>query len=438
MQIVSRPIRCLCGHVRVPGDKSISHRAAMLGAVAEGVTEVTGFLNSLDCRATLTVLETLGVRIEADWDEVSGRLSIEGAGGVFKAPARVLDFGNSGTSLRLMSGLLCGQNFASVLTGDESLRRRPMQRIAEPLALMGADVRISAGATPPVEIHPVPKLCCIDYRLPVPSAQVKSCLLLASLFAEGVAVVSENTPTRDHTERMLTAFGVAVSVQSGRIEFAGKAPLRATQVEVPGDLSSAAFLIVAACLADESELLLKNVGINPTRTGLITILKMMGADIEVIQKTAGQGLANEVYADLLVCASRLHGITVPLELVANAIDEFPALFVAAACAEGVTRLSGAAELRFKESDRIQAMADGLTACGIEVEAKPDGLVVTGGSIEEGRVNSYGDHRIAMAFAVAGAVSKHGVRVDSCEQMDTSFPGFAATASAVGLDLERVR
>ncbi len=440
MRIVSRPVERLYGRVRVPGDKSISHRAAMLGAVAAGVTEVTGFLNSLDCRATLAALTALGVKIEADWDAVSGRLRINGAMGKFKAPAAALDFGNSGTALRLLSGLLCGQRFASVLTGDESLRRRPMRRIAEPLALMGADVRTGAAGTPPLEIRPVPKLRCIDYRPPVASAQVKSCLLLASLFAEGVTVLTEEAPTRDHTERMLAAFGAPVSAARGRLEFAGKAPLRAACIDVPGDLSSAAFLIVAACLAGAGELLIDNVGVNPTRTGVIDILKLMGADVEIVRRRdqPGRGRAGEAVADLRVRASRLHGIAIPRELVANAIDEFPVLFVAAACAEGVTELSAAAELRLKESDRIQAMADGLAACGVAVATRPDGLTVTGGGIEGGRVDSRGDHRVALAFAVAGAVSRRGVAIDGCEYMDTSFPDFAATARAAGLDLEQSR
>ena len=440
MRIVSRPVECLDGRVRVPGDKSISHRAAILGALAEGTTEVAGFLNSLDCRATLASLEALGVRIESSWNGVSGALGIEGTAGKLKAPRGALDFGNSGTSLRLMSGVLCGQDFASVLTGDESLRRRPMRRIVEPLARMGAAARTGAGGVPPVEIRPVPGLRCIDYRLPVASAQVKSCLLLASLFAEGVTVLTEDVPTRDHTERMLAAFGAPVSVKAGRIGFSGKIPLRAARIKVPGDMSSAAFLVVAACIAGEGELLIENVGVNPTRTGLITILKMMGADVEIVhgRDSAGCGFADEAVADLRVRASRLHGVTIPRGMVAGAIDEFPALFVAAACAEGVTELGGAAELRFKESDRIRAMADGLSACGVRVEEKPDGLTVTGGGIEGGEVDSHGDHRVAMAFAVAGAASRRGVTITGCEQVDTSFPGFVTTARALGLDLEQLR
>ncbi len=436
MQLVSRPAGCLHGRVRVPGDKSISHRAAMLGAVAEGVTEVTGFLNSLDCRATLAAVTALGVEVEAVWNTTAGSLRIKGAGAKgLKAPSRPLDCGNSGTALRLMSGLLCGQRFPSVLTGDESLCRRPMRRIAEPLALMGADVRIATDGTPPVEIHPVRALHCIDYRLPVASAQLKSCLLLATLFAEGTTVLKENTPTRDHTERMLKAFGAPVSAVAGRVECAGSPPLKATTIGIPGDLSSAAFLIVAAVLAAEGELLIENVGVNPTRTGALEILKAMGAKIEV---SAKRGRGGEPIADLLVRAAPLQGIVIPRELVANAIDEFPVLFVAAACAEGTTELHDAAELRLKESDRIQAMADGLAACGVGVETRPDGLTIRGGGIKGGRVNSRGDHRVAMAFAVAGSVSERGVVIDGCDNIDTSFPDFVATAAAAGFDLERVQ
>ena len=326
MQITSRPVKRLHGKVQVPGDKSISHRAAMLAAVAEGVTEVKNFLNSLDCRATLAAVEALGVEVAAAWDNVSGELRIKGAAGRFKAPAGALDLGNSGTSLRLLSGLLCGQDFASVLTGDESLRRRPMQRIAEPLALMGADVRTVAG-TPPVEIYPVTQLHCIDYRLPVASAQIKSCLLLASLFAEGTTVLTGEISSRDHSERMLVAFGAPISAQHDKISLTGGGRLHAAKIDVPGDLSSAAFLVVAACLVDESEVLLENIGMNPTRTGVIDILKMMGADIEIIDQHERGG---EAVASLRVRASRLQGVTVPQDLVANAIDEFPVLFIAAA------------------------------------------------------------------------------------------------------------
>ncbi len=437
MRIVSRPIERLSGRVRVPGDKSISHRALIFGAVAAGCTEVTGFLNSSDCRATLAAVAALGIEVEACWHgAASGDLRVTGAGaGGFKAPAHALDFSNSGTSLRLMSGLLCGQGFASVLTGDESLCRRPMRRIAEPLALMGADVRISAAGTPPVEIYPVRRLRCIDYRLPVASAQVKSCLLLATLFADGITVLTEETPTRDHTERMLAALGAPVSTARGKVELPGKAPLRAVNIKVPGDLSSAAFLIVAACLAGEGELLVEGVGVNPTRAGVIDLLKMMGADIGIAGRRKFNG---EDVADICVRASRLHGIVVPHELVANAIDEFPVLLVAAACADGTTELSGAAELRFKESDRIRAMAEGLAACGVAVRTTRDGLTVQGGGIEGGRVDSHGDHRVAMSFAVAGSASARGVAIDGCANIDTSFPGFVATARAAGLDLEQVQ
>ena len=434
MRIVSRPVSRVRGRVHVPGDKSISHRAVIFSAVATGVSEIRGFLNSLDCRATLDAVVTLGARVEADWRGEAGNLRIDGTSG-FKSPSQPLDFGNSGTALRLMSGLLCGQRFASVLTGDRSLCRRPMRRIAEPLELMGADISTTPGGTPPVEIFPVPRLRCIDYRLPVASAQVKSCLLLATLFASGETMLTEDIPTRDHTEKMLASFDAPISSAQGRICLVGSAPLRAASVEVPGDLSSAAFLIVAACIADHGELLIEHVGINPTRAGVIDILRMMGANIEVVDC---RSLGGEAVADLLVRASPLQGVGISGDFVARAIDEFPILFIAAACAEGVTEVSGAAELRFKESDRIQAMAEGLAGCGVAVETKPDGMVIQGGSIRGGYVNSHGDHRVAMAFAVAGIVADGDIVIDECANIATSFPGFFTTARKVGLELEELR
>ena len=432
MRILSYPVSRVNGHTRVPGDKSISHRAAILGAMATGVTEVRGFLNSLDCRATLDAIGALGVSVEADWQNETGDLRIDGSGR-FKAPPSPLDFGNSGTSLRLMSGLLCGQNFSSVLTGDRSLCSRPMQRITEPLALMGADISTASGGTPPVKIHPVPKLRCIDYRLPVASAQVKSCLLLATLLAEGETVLIEDTPTRDHTEKMLEFFGASISVSRGKVYLEGKTPLQPASISVPGDLSSAAFLIVAACIAEQGELMIERVGINPTRTGVIDILRRMGADIEIVDC---RNLGCEVVADLLVRSSPLRGVVISGEAVANAIDEFPILFVAAACAEGTTELSGAAELRFKESDRIRVMAEGLAACGVDVESRPDGLAIQGGGIKGGHVNSHGDHRVAMSFVVAGSAARESVAVDGCASIDTSFPDFFTTVRKVGFILEK--
>ena len=434
MKILSRPVSRVRGRIRVPGDKSISHRAAIFSAIADGVSEVKGFLNSLDCRSTLDAIVALGARVEADWQNGAGNLRIDGAD-CFKASSQPLDFGNSGTGLRLMSGLLCGQDFASVLTGDRSLCRRPMQRIAEPLALMGADISTAPDGTPPLEIFPVPRLQCLDYRLPVASAQVKSCLLLATLFADGETVLTEDAPTRDHTEKMLVSFGAPVSCAQGRIRLAGRVTLQAASIDVPGDLSSAAFLIVAACIAGRGELLIERVGVNPTRTGVIDVLRMMGADIEIVDC---RSLGGEAVADLLVRTSSLQGVNISGGLVARAIDEFPALFIAAACAEGVTEVSGAAELRFKESDRIQAMAEGLAGCGVSVETRPDGIIIQGGGIKGGYVNSHGDHRVAMAFAVAGVAADGDIVIDKCANIATSFPGFFAVAGEAGLDLERLR
>ncbi|MBS0394696.1 MAG: 3-phosphoshikimate 1-carboxyvinyltransferase, partial [Proteobacteria bacterium] len=370
---------CVRGEVEVPGDKSVSHRAVMLGAIAEGTTEVEGFLESEDCLATLNAMRAMGVAVERP---APGRVVIDGVGlHGLAAPARPLDMGNAGTAMRLSMGLLAGQAFDSRLVGDESLSRRPMERAAAPLRLMGARIDTSDGR-PPVTIHGGQHLRGIDYELSVPSAQVKSAILLAGLYADGQTVVREQAVTRDHTERMLRAFGVAVESSPGRVALTGGAPLHATHLRVPGDVSSAAFFLVAGALAAEGAFLVRDVGMNPTRTGVIEILRLMGADLRVVNpRRAG----DEPVADIEVRASRLKGIEVPPALVPLAIDEFPVLFVAAACAEGTTVVSGAAELRVKESDRIAVMAQGLHALGVAAEARPDGMRITGGTLGGGTV-----------------------------------------------------
>ncbi|OBS10477.1 3-phosphoshikimate 1-carboxyvinyltransferase [Acidihalobacter prosperus] len=427
-----RPGGHMSGRIRVPGDKSISHRAIMLGALADGVTEVSGFLEGADCLATLAAMRALGVGIETLGQ---GHVRVHGVGvDGLKPAAAALDLGNSGTSMRLMTGLLAGQAFASTLVGDASLSRRPMRRVTEPLRTMGAEIDTTADGTPPMRIQGGGALSGIDYDMPVASAQVKSALLLAGLYASGETCVREPAPTRDHTERMLAGFGYALSRTGDRICLRGGGRLRGTRVDVPADISSAAFFLVAASLAPGSDLTLEHVGVNPTRTGVIDILRHMGADIELL---AAREVGGEPVADLRVRHAPLRGVAIPDALVPLAIDEFPAIFVAAAYAEGRTTLTGAAELRVKESDRIQVMADGLQACGVTAVPTADGIVIEGGAgrLRGGTVNSHGDHRIAMAFAVAGQCAQSPVIIQDCANVNTSFPGFVELAAQAGLDIE---
>ncbi len=421
----------LAGRLRVPGDKSISHRSIMLGSLADGDTRVSGFLQGEDCLATLAAFRAMGVEIEGP---DAGRVVIHGVGmDGLRAPPAPLDLGNSGTSMRLLAGLLAGQPFEVTLTGDESLSKRPMRRVTEPLGRMGARIETGDDGRPPLRIRGGQTLHGIDYTLPIASAQVKSSLLLAGLFAEGETRVTEPAPTRDHTERMLQGFGYDVRRSGSTIEVSGGGRLTATSIDIPADISSAAFFLVGASIAEGSELLLEHVGVNPTRTGVIDILRLMGADI-TLQNTREAG--GEPVADLLVRSAPLHGIDIPESLVPLAIDEFPVLFIAAACAAGRTRLSGAEELRVKESDRIQVMADGLHACGIEAQPMPDGIVIEGGVLQGGEVVTHGDHRIAMAFAMAGLRSQEPITIHDCRNVDTSFPGFVEACQSVGLNVER--
>ena len=426
-----RPGGVLQGTVQVPGDKSISHRSIMLGAIADGVTEVTGFLEGEDALATMNAFRAMGVAIEGPQ---AGRVTIRGVGKHgLKAPGRPLDCGNSGTTMRLLSGLLAGQGFAATLTGDESLRRRPMGRVARPLAEMGARIETETGGLPPVRILPSKPLHGIHYDLPVASAQVKSAVLLAGLYATGETAVTEPEPTRDHTERMLTAFGYPVVRAGATATLRGHGELSATTIAVPADISSAAFFLVGASIAPGSDLLLPNVGINPTRTGIIEILQLMGADITLENRRLAGG---EPVADLHVRHAPLHGVAVPESLVALAIDEFPALFIAAANATGTTVVTGAAELRVKESDRIQVMADGMQALGMVAQPTPDGMVIQGGQpYGGGTVDSRGDHRIAMSFAMAALRASDPLTILHCANVATSFPGFAALAAHAGVRLE---
>ncbi len=425
-----QPGGLLQGEARVPGDKSMSHRSIMLGSLADGVTHVKGFLEAEDALATLQAFRDMGVEIEGP---VDGCLTIHGVGKHgLKAPKNDLYLGNSGTSMRLLSGLLAGQPFNSVLTGDKSLSGRPMRRVTEPLALMGADIKATEKGTAPLYITgKAGKLKGIDYAMPMASAQVKSCLLLAGMYAEGETSVTEPAPTRDHTERMLSGFSYPVKQQGSKVTITADGKLTAADIDVPSDISSAAFFLVGASIAPRSDLLLKHVGINPTRTGVIDILRLMGANIEVLNERVVGG---EPVADLHVVYSPLTGIDIPESLVPLAIDEFPVLFVAAACAKGQTRLSGAEELRVKESDRIQVMADGLQILGVDAQSTEDGMVIQGGAIGGGVVTSHGDHRIAMAFSIAGLRADAPITILDCANVNTSFPEFKDLVHRLGLAL----
>lgn len=426
---LAKPGSSLAGRIRVPGDKSISHRSIMLGSLAEGTTEVEGFLEGEDALATLQAFRDMGVVIEGPHH---GRVTIHGVGlHGLKAPAGPLYMGNSGTSMRLLSGLLAAQPFDTTLTGDASLSKRPMNRVAKPLREMGAVIETGPEGRPPLTIKGGQRLTGMAYDMPMASAQVKSCLLLAGLYAAGSTSVTEPAPTRDHTERMLRGFGYPVSVEGSTVSVEAGHKLTATRIEVPADISSAAFFLVAASIAEGSELVLEHVGINPTRTGVIDILKLMGGDITLENQ---REVGGEPVADIRVRAAKLKGIDIPEDLVPLAIDEFPVLFVAAACAEGRTVLRGAEELRVKESDRIQVMADGLIALGVKAEPTPDGIVIEGGSIGGGEVWAHGDHRIAMSFSVASLRASAPIRIHDCANVATSFPNFLALAAEVGINV----
>ncbi len=426
---IVQPGGALRGEIRVPGDKSISHRSIMLGAIADGVTQVSGFLEGNDALATLAAFRAMGVDIEGP---ENGKVTIHGVGMQgLRQPESALDLGNSGTSIRLLSGLLAGQNFEVTLTGDASLSKRPMRRVTDPLTQMGAVISSQEGH-PPLTIRGGHPLHGIDYPLPMASAQVKSCLLLAGLYAKGTTTVVEPAPTRDHTERMLAGMGYPVKVEGNTVSVTGGGTLTATRIDVPADISSATFFIVGAAISPGSELCLQHVGINPTRIGVINILKQMGADITLSHEKVTGG---EPVADIHVKYAPLKGIRIPEEQVPLAIDEFPAIFIAAACAQGQTVLTGAEELRVKESDRIQSMAEGLQTLGIDAHATPDGMIIEGGVIGSGEVESHDDHRIAMAFAIAGLQAGGTIVVKDCANVATSFPDFVTLAQKAGLNIE---
>ncbi|MDQ6647914.1 MAG: 3-phosphoshikimate 1-carboxyvinyltransferase [Pseudomonadota bacterium] len=425
---ISRSGQPLRGSVAVPGDKSVSHRALMLSAIADGRSHIRGFLEGEDTRATAAVLSRLGVVIETP---SAGERVVYGAGlNGLRGTTEALDCGNAGTGMRLLTGLLAGQAFDSTLLGDASLSKRPMRRVTDPLTQMGARIDTREGM-PPLHIHGGQALSGIRYELPVASAQVKSALLLAGLYGAGETEIIEPHPTRDYTERMLAAFGYPISFSPGRASLSGGHRLHATEVEVPADFSSAAFFLVAASIVPDSDLRLTAVGLNPRRTGLLHALRLMGADIAVENERDSGG---EPVGDLRVRHAPLHGIALPESLVPDMIDELPVLFVAAAVARGRTTISGAAELRVKESDRIAAMASGLRALGVAIEETPDGALIDGGGVSAGSIETHLDHRIAMSFAVAGLVSPGEVRVNDCGHVATSFPGFFELANGCGFTL----
>ena len=433
LQFIVQPGGSLRGNVRIPGDKSISHRSIMLGSLAEGTTHVSGFLQGEDCLCTLKAFRAMGVQIE--WPSDDGNVTIHGVGlHGLQAPSAELDMGNSGTSMRLMSGLMSGQAFDVRMTGDASLSKRPMKRVTVPLASMGAEIDATEKGTPPLLVHGGRQLKGIHYAMPMASAQVKSSLLLAGLYADGETSVTEPAPTRDHTERMLRGFGYEVKTEGNRISLQGGGKLTATDIDVPSDISSAAFFMVGASIAEGSDLTLQHVGINPTRTGIIDILRLMGANLQLLNE---REVGGEPVADIRVRSAQLKGIQIPEELVPLAIDEFPVLFIAAAFAQGQTVLTGAEELRVKESDRIQVMADGLIACGVDAQPTPDGIIINPGNFSGGTIDSHGDHRIAMAFTMAALRATQPIIINDCANVNTSFPGFVELAAKAGVSITTV-
>lgn len=439
---IIQPGGSLTGTLRVPGDKSISHRSVILGSLAQGTTRVSGFLEGEDSLRTLRAFQDMGVVIDYTPSRAleGGSLEIRGVGlHGLSVPSQAVDLGNSGTGMRLMAGVLAAQPFSSTIVGDHSLHSRPMGRVIDPLGLMGAKISGDQKKRPPLNIEGGCKLAGIDYSTPVASAQIKSCLLLAGLYADGITTIDEPGISRDHTERMLRGFGVELESGDLRVAMRGGQQLVATDIEVPADISSAAFFLVGASIAPGSDLTLQQVGVNPTRTGIIDILRLMGADISVQNE---REVAGEPVADLRVRHSPLKGINIPAELVPLAIDEFPAIFVAAACAEGQTLVTGASELRVKETDRITAMVEGLAAMGVNIEERADGALIHGASaggdarqLQGATVASCDDHRIAMSLAMAATVSREPVTVTDCANVATSFPGFSNLARQAGLAID---
>ena len=438
IDFIALPAQSIHGQVRVPGDKSISHRAVMLSSIASGITHVEGFLCGADALATMQAFRAMGVKIEHQAEKVT----IHGVGREgLRKPDGMIDLGNSGTAMRLMMGLLAGQNFDVRLSGDASLCSRPMARIATPLASMGAQIDLTQDRAPLTlknEIRAAKRLNAIHYVLPMDSAQVKSAVLLAGLYAKGRTCVTESGSTRDHTERMLAAFGCEIEINNKEICLQGGQKLIAADIDVPADISSAAFFIVAAAITPNSQLRLNHVGVNPTRTGIINILKKMGAQIDFENL---RELGGEPVADIVVSGGPLHGIDIPEQWVPLAIDEIPVIAIAAACAQGPTRLSGAEELRVKETDRIKAVVESLTAMQIDCQEAPDGFIIHGKGGEPGpvfsaaEIQSYDDHRIAMAASIASLRANGPIHIKDCDNVATSFPDYVALGNSIGLNLQ---
>jgi 3-phosphoshikimate 1-carboxyvinyltransferase len=431
-KFIVQPAHTLSGNLKVPGDKSISHRSIMLGSLSNGITKVSGFLEGEDALSTLKAFQAMGVKIERNGDNVV----IYGVGiNGLKKPQAPLDLGNSGTSMRLMTGILSAQKFDCELVGDESLSKRPMGRVINPLKKMGAMIASNDGK-PPLKITGGQQLKAINYALPVASAQVKSCVLLAGLYAHGQTCITEPAPTRDHTERMLKGLGYSVNVDNNQICLTGGGELTATTIQVPSDISSSAFFMVAACIAPQADITLLGVNINPTRTGVIDILKLMGANLTL---TNEREIGGELLADIRIQSSKLTAIHIPENLVPLAIDEFPAIFIAASCAKGETILKGAKELRVKESDRIQVMADGLNILGIKNEVLEDGIKIQGGEFKQptGVIESEHDHRISMSFAMASLRCDYPIEINGVDNVKTSFPNFVELANFSGMNIVEV-
>ena len=441
MDIIVKSGKALKGEILIPGDKSISHRSIMCAAIAEGDSVIRGFLKGEDCLATLNAFSKMGVNI----DQHDNEIVVHGVGlQGLKKPDSDIYLGNSGTSMRLMGGLLCGQSFPSTLKGDVSLSSRPMERIVTPLTSMGANISSSKGGCPPLEINPSEKLKAFSYELPVASAQVKSCLMFAGLYADGPVVIKEKIQTRDHTELMFKKFGVDVFIEEvdslKEIRVLPPKSMDATNINIPGDFSSAAFFILGALITPGSDLKLKNIGINKTRIALLKVLKEMGADIKL------SNLINEYEpcADISLRASELKGITLDPKLVPNLIDEMPVLFIAGALAEGTTRIRGAQELRFKESDRLESMARTLNSFGVKHKILEDGIDIEGVGqsgknppFNSAEIDSFGDHRIAMASVIGALRSKDSCKIKNCSNISTSFPGFIDLSNRVGMNLKKI-
>ena len=430
-QYIVYPSKSIRGVISVPGDKSISHRSLILMSISKGEGKISGLLGSDDCLATLEIFKMLGVSIKKNEDN-SYIIKGKGLNGLKKTSSD-LYCGNSGTSMRLLSGLLCGQKFSSRLTGDESLSIRPMERISLPLRMMGADIKLSHNKTAPIQISPVENLFPIEYKMPIDSAQIKSSIILASLYAKNKTKIIENMPTRDHTENMINYLGGDIQSSNNIITVNPESKLMSKDVDVPGDISSAMFIIVGCLISEDSEVTIKNVGLNDLRTGGIEILKLMGANIEVGNlKKYGP----EKVGDIMVKSSSLKGIEIPNKYIASAIDEFPILFIAAANALGKTVLKNAEELKYKESNRLMAMSKGLLLCNINNKLHNDGIEIDGGKISGATIDSFGDHRIAMSFAIAGLISKDTIKILNTKNVSTSFPDFLNLVKNMGLNIER--